>query len=139
MRPRAEREPSGHHVRACRGSDLDRVPASRAAAAVDLDPAPTRAAASHAHARLPELGRRAPGDGVRDSAGRSPGAANRLARVTTGLSTPAFVEWTLGALAVCVAVSLGVLLFRKATGQPLDAQVVALLPRTRSEHLAFAG
>ena len=59
--------------------------------------------------------------------------------VTTGLSTPAFVEWTLGALAVCVAVSLGVLLFRKATGQPLDAQVVALLPRTRSEHLAFAG
>jgi len=59
--------------------------------------------------------------------------------VTTGLSTPALLEWTLGALAVCVAVSLGVLLLRKAIGQPLDAKVVALLPRTRSELLAFAG
>jgi CAAX protease family protein len=47
--------------------------------------------------------------------------------------------WTIGALAVCVAVTLLAFLYRKLRKQPLEAAIVALLPRTREEHLMFLG
>lgn len=67
------------------------------------------------------------------------GARFGIHAVATSLPGGAFVAWTLGTLAVCVAITLLAFYYRKLRRQPPEARIVALLPRTRQEHLVFLG
>ena len=70
-----------------------------------------------------------------DGAGARAGIHAALALLPWG----AFLAWTIGTLAVCVAITLLAFLYRKVRKEPLEAAIVALLPRTQEEHVMFLG
>ncbi|HET7250143.1 MAG TPA: CPBP family intramembrane glutamic endopeptidase [Gemmatimonadales bacterium] len=72
---------------------------------------------------------------VVDLLGPRVGIRALAARIPAG----SFLAWSGVTLAACVAVSLALLLYRRATHQAMDPLVVAMLPRTANERLAFVG
>jgi membrane protease YdiL (CAAX protease family) len=72
---------------------------------------------------------------VVDLLGPRVGVRSLIARLPVG----SLLAWAAGTLTACVAVSLAVLVVRRATHQPMDPYLVALLPRTANEHLVFLG
>lgn len=67
------------------------------------------------------------------------GARMGLHAALTPLPWGAGLRWTAGTLAVCVALTLLALLYRKWRRMPTEPTILALLPRTRDEHVLFLG
>ena len=67
------------------------------------------------------------------------GARSGLRALATTLPGGTGSLWTAGVLVVCIAISLLAFLYRKLRGLPPEGRILALLPRTRQEHLAFLG